>query len=318
MIAQIVRKILATIPKLLAISIILFFLVNVLPGDAATGMLPEDASYDYYLQLQQKMGLDRPAVERYFDWLFNMLKGDFGKSLISGQPVAQRISQRLPCTLELTLLAIIISLLIALPAGIIAAVKRNSPLDVSTSIFAMIGVAAPSFWLGMLLIILFSLKLKWLPASGFVPLSKGLLANLQRMILPAIAVGIAFAATVMRQTRSAMLEVLGKDYVLTARAKGLREHLVVWKHALRNALIPVITVISMQIGRLIGGVIVTETVFVLPGMGNAIADAILSRDYPVVMGMIMVVASIIVFINLIVDILYIFIDPRISHNRVRG
>jgi len=317
MIAQVIKKILAVIPKLLAISIILFFLINVLPGDAAMGMLSDDSSYEYYMQLKEKMGLDRPAVERYLDWLSGMLKGDFGKSLISGQPVAQRIAQRFPCTIELTVLAIIISMLIALPAGILSAVKRNSPLDVSSSIMSMVGVAVPSFWLGMLLIILFSLKLKWLPASGYVAISKGLFANLQKMILPAIAVGIAFTATVMRQTRSAMLEVLGKDYVLTARAKGLKERIVVWKHALRNALIPVITVISMQIGRLIGGVIVTETVFVLPGMGNAIADAILSRDYPVVMGMIMVVASIVVFINLFVDILYIFIDPRISHKRNR-
>ncbi len=317
MIAQVIKKILAVIPKLLAISIILFFLINVLPGDAAMGMLSDDSSYEYYMQLKEKMGLDRPAVERYLDWLSGMLKGDFGKSLISGQPVAQRIAQRFPYTIELTVLAIIISMLIALPAGILSAVKRNSPLDVSSSIMSMVGVAVPSFWLGMLLIILFSLKLKWLPASGYVAISKGLFANLQKMILPAIAVGIAFTATVMRQTRSAMLEVLGKDYVLTARAKGLKERIVVWKHALRNALIPVITVISMQIGRLIGGVIVTETVFVLPGMGNAIADAILSRDYPVVMGMIMVVASIVVFINLFVDILYIFIDPRISHKRNR-
>ncbi len=318
MIAQILKKILMVIPKLLVVSIILFILINVLPGDAAMGMVADDASPEYYLELKAKMGLDRPAVVRYFEWLVGMLHGDFGTSFISGLPVSEIIGQRLPCTLELTILAIIISIIIAIPIGILSAVKRNSPLDVGTSILSMIGVAMPSFWLGMLLIILFSLKLRLLPASGYVAPSKNILENLRKMIMPALAVGIAFTATVMRQTRSALLEVLGQDYVLTARAKGLKEKVVIWKHTLRNALIPVITVISMQIGRLIGGVIVTETVFVLPGMGNAIADAILSRDYPVVMGMIMVVASVVIFINMFVDVIYIFIDPRISHGSKRS
>lgn len=318
MISQLIKKVLMVIPKLIVVSLILFFLINVLPGDAAMGMVADDASPEYYLELKEKMGLDKPAWQRYLEWLTGMLKGDFGKSFLSGTPVSQIISNRLPCTLELTLLSIIISIFIAVPVGILSAVKRNSPLDVGTSILSMIGVAMPSFWLGMLLIILFSLKLKWLPASGFVPISKGILLNLKKMILPSVAVGIAFTATVMRQTRSALLEVLGQDYVLTAHAKGLKEKVVIWKHALRNALIPVVTVVSMQIGRLIGGVIVTETVFVLPGMGNAISDAILSRDYPVVMGMIMVVASVVIFINMFVDILYLFIDPRISHNNKKG
>ncbi|MBQ6480998.1 MAG: ABC transporter permease [Anaerolineaceae bacterium] len=316
MISQIVKKIIMTLPKLLVISIILFFLINILPGNAAMSMIADDSSADYYIQLQEKMGLNRPAAVRYWEWLTGMLHGDFGNSLINGQPVAERILQRLPCTLELTFLAIIISVLIAIPAGIISAVKRNSLLDISASIFSMVGVAMPSFWLGMLLIILFSLKLRLLPASGFVSISKGgLVANLRNLILPAVAVGVAFTATVMRQTRSALLEVLGQDYVLTAQAKGLKDRVVIWKHALRNALIPVITVISMQIGRLIGGVIVVESVFVLPGMGNAIADAIKARDYPIAMGMIMIVATSVVFINLLVDILYVFIDPRITHGK---
>lgn len=315
MIAQIIKRILMVIPKLLAVSIILFFLINILPGDAATGMISNDTSVEYYEQLRKDMGLDRPAVVRYLSWVGGILKGDMGKSLINNQSVAERIAQRLPVTLELTFLAIIVSIVIAVPVGILSAVKRNSTVDVGASIFSMLGVAMPSFWLGMLLIMLFSLHLRILPASGYTPPSQSLLDNLRRMILPAISVGIGFTATVMRQTRSALLEVLGQDYVLTARAKGLRERIVIWKHALRNALVPVITVISMQIGRLIGGVIVIESVFVLPGMGSAISDAILSRDYPVVMGFILVVASVVVFVNMIVDVLYIFIDPRISHKK---
>lgn len=315
MIAQIIKRILMVIPKLLAVSIILFFLINILPGDAATGMISNDTSVEYYEQLRKDMGLDRPAVVRYLSWVGGILKGDMGKSLINNQPVAERIAQRLPVTLELTFLAIIVSIVIAVPVGILSAVKRNSALDVGASVFSMLGVAMPSFWLGMLLIMFFCLNLRILPASGYTPPSQSLFDNLRRMILPAISVGIGFTATVMRQTRSALLEVLGQDYVLTARAKGLRERIVIWKHALRNALVPVITVISMQIGRLIGGVIVTESVFVLPGMGSAISDAILSRDYPVVMGFILVVASVVVFVNMVVDVLYIFIDPRISHKK---
>lgn len=315
MIAQIVKRILLVIPKLLAVSIILFFLINILPGDAATGMISDDTSVEYYEQLRKDMGLDRPAVERYLSWVGGILRGDLGESLINHQPVAERIAQRLPVTLELTFLAILVSIIIAVPVGILSAVKRNSAIDVGTSIFSMLGVAMPSFWLGMLLIMLFCLKLRILPASGYVAPSENLIDNLRRMILPAISVGVGFTATVMRQTRSALLEVLGQDYVLTARAKGLRERIVIWKHALRNALVPVVTIISMQIGRLIGGVIVTESVFVLPGMGSAISDAILSRDYPVVMGLILVVAAVVVLVNMLVDVLYIFIDPRISHKK---
>lgn len=314
MIPHIIKKLLSIIPTLLIVSMILFFLINVLPGDAALGMMSDDASPEYVEQLRAQMGLDKPALVRYGSWVWAMLNGDMGESLLSGQKVSERISQRLPVTLELTFLAMIVSVVVAVPSGIISAVRRNGPLDIGASVFSMIGVAMPSFWLGMLLIMLFSLHLGWLPASGYVPPSRDLAGNLQKMILPAVAVGVAFAATVMRQTRSALLEVLGQDYVMTARAKGLRERVVLWKHALRNALIPVITVISMQIGRLIGGVIVTETVFVLPGMGNAISSAILARDYPVVMGLIMVVAFVVIITNTLVDVLYIIVDPRISHN----
>lgn len=313
MLTHIVRKLVSIIPILLVVSVILFFLMNILPGDAAAGIANIDAGEEYVAKLRAEMGLDRPAVVRYFDWIGGLLRGDFGKSLISGQPVLEKIAIRLPVTLEITLLAMIISILIALPAGIISAIRRNSPLDMCTSFVSMIGVAMPPFWLGMLLIILFSVTLGWLPASGYVSFAKDPWQNLLRMVMPAISIGAGFAATVMRQTRSALLEVLDQDYIVTAKAKGLRNIVIIWKHALRNSLIPVVTVIAMQIGRMIGGVVVCETVFALPGIGREIVDAILSRDYPVVMGLIMCVACIVVFINTFIDIIYSIIDPRISH-----
>lgn len=313
MITHIIRKLLAMVPILLVVSLILFFLMNVLPGDAASGIANIDASEEYIHRLREEMGLNRPAIVRYFDWVGGLLRGDFGTSLISGQSVREKIAIRLPVTLETTLLAMFVSILIALPAGIISAMKRNTPLDMVTSVGAMIGVAMPPFWLGMLLILLFSVTLQWLPASGYVPFAKDPLQNLARMVMPALSIGVAFAATVMRQTRSALLEVLDQDYIVTAKAKGVRGGVIIWKHALRNALIPVVTVIAMQIGRMIGGVVVCETVFAMPGIGREIVDGIMSRDYPVVMGLIMSVAAIVIFINTFIDILYVIIDPRISH-----
>lgn len=312
MAGMIVKRILSIIPLLLLISIILFILINLLPGDAAMGMVTEGASQDYVERVREQMGLDKPPVARYFSWLSSVLQGDFGKSLISNQLVSVKIMQRLPVTLEIALVAMVISVLVAVPLGILSARRRNSIFDTLGSFTSMLGVAMPPFWLGMLLVLLFSVKLGLLPASGFVSFTQDPIANLRSIILSAASIGIAFAATVMRQTRSAMLEVLGQDYVMTAQAKGLKSRVVVWKHALRNALIPVVTVVTMQIGRLIGGAVVTETVFALPGIGREIVDAILSRDYPVVMGMILVVASLVVVTNTLVDVLYIVIDPRIS------
>jgi peptide/nickel transport system permease protein len=209
-------------------------------------------------------------------------------------------------------------MVIAIPAGILSAVKRNSVWDVIMSVVSMFGIAMPPFWIGILAIMFFSLKLNWLPASGFVPFFQDPIANLRSLAMPAFTVGLAFAATVMRQTRSAFLEILNQDFIMTARSKGLREKIVLWKHALRNALIPIITVISLQIGRLIGGSVVTETVFALPGMGREIADGLLSRDYPVVMAMILITAVFVVVTNTIVDVLVVLVDPRISRTSAKG
>ena len=275
-------------------------------------MVTEGASEDYVNRVRAEMGLDKPPVTRYFDWLIGIFRGDLGKSLISNQLVSVKIAQRLPVTLEITFVAMVISILIAVPLGILSAVRRGSIFDTIGSFVSMLGIAMPPFWLGMLLVLLFSVTLNALPASGFVSFAQDPLQNLRCVIMPAASIGVAFAATVMRQTRSALLEVMQQDYVTTAYAKGLKGRVVIWKHALRNALIPVVTVITMQIGRLIGGAVVTETVFALPGIGREIVDAILSRDYPVVMGMILVVAALVVVTNTLVDVLYILIDPRIS------
>lgn len=309
---MILKKALSIIPLLLLVSVILFVLINLLPGDAAMGMVTEGASEDYVNRVRAEMGLDKPPVTRYFDWLIGIFRGDLGKSLISNQLVSVKIAQRLPVTLEITFVAMVISILIAVPLGILSAVRRGSVFDTIGSFVSMLGIAMPPFWLGMLLVLLFSVTLNMLPASGFVSFAQDPLQNLRCVIMPATSIGVAFAATVMRQTRSALLEVMQQDYVTTAYAKGLKGRVVIWKHALRNALIPVVTVITMQIGRLIGGAVVTETVFALPGIGREIVDAILSRDYPVVMGMILVVAALVVVTNTLVDILYILIDPRIS------
>ena len=309
---MILKKVLSIIPLLLLVSVILFVLINLLPGDAAMGMVTEGASEAYVNRVRAEMGLDKPPVTRYFDWLIGIFRGDLGKSLISNQLVSVKIAQRLPVTLEITFVAMVISILIAVPLGILSAVRRGSIFDTIGSFVSMLGIAMPPFWLGMLLVLLFSVTLNALPASGFVSFAQDPLQNLRCVIMPAASIGVAFAATVMRQTRSALLEVMQQDYVTTAYAKGLKGRVVIWKHALRNALIPVVTVITMQIGRLIGGAVVTETVFALPGIGREIVDAILSRDYPVVMGMILVVAALVVVTNTLVDVLYILIDPRIS------
>jgi peptide/nickel transport system permease protein len=289
-----------------------------LPGDAVLSMIGDSGDIEYIEQLREQIGLSKPLHMQYIDWISNLFKGNMGRSILTRQPVANIVKVRLPVTLELTLLAILFSMLIAIPAGILSAVKRNSTWDVVTSVASMFGIAMPPFWIGILVIMMFSLKLNWFPASGFVPFWQDPIANLRSLAMPAFTIGLAFAATIMRQTRSAFLEILSQDYITTARAKGLRERIVLWKHAFRNALIPIITVISMQMGRLIGGSVVTETVFALPGVGREIADGLLSRDYPVVMSMILITAVFVVVTNTVVDLMVVFIDPRISRATAKG
>jgi peptide/nickel transport system permease protein len=315
MASHIAKKLFEMIPILLLVSIILFAIINMLPGDAAMAVMGESFNKEDLAKTRSELGLDKPIYVRYADWLGKVVHGDLGRAIKSHQPVKEIIAQRLPVTVELTLLAMLISTLLAVPAGIFAALRRNSSWDVANGVVSMIGIAMPPFWMGILLILLFSVWLGWLPSSGYVSFFKNPAKNLQHLAMPAFTIGFAFAATIMRQTRSSMLEVLGEEYIITARAKGLRERVVIWKHALRNALIPVVTVISMQMGRLIGGAVVTETVFALPGVGREMVDSIIARDYPVVMALILITALCVVLTNTLVDIIYVVIDPRISHSK---
>ena len=305
------RRLLATIPLLFLVSLVVFALVHALPGDPAVLFLGEEADPETLARFRVRLGLDRPLVAQYAAWLGRALRGDLGRSLRTNQPVAEAILERLPVTLELLVAALSVSLAIAIPMGIVSAVKRNSGVDLVSTVFALVGFAMPGFWLGIILIYVFALLLRWLPPSGWVPLPASVPQNLLSLVLPAVTLGTALAALVTRQLRSGMLEVLRQDYVRTAQAKGLSERQVVGKHALKNALISVVTVVGLQLGGLLGNTIITETLFALPGVGRLMIDAIFSRDFFVVQGVILFLAVGYVLSNLLVDVLYSYLDPRI-------
>jgi peptide/nickel transport system permease protein len=305
------RRLLATIPLLFFVSLVVFALVHALPGDPAVLFLGEEADADTIARFRARLGFDRPLVVQYVAWLGRALRGDLGRSLRTNQPVTEAILQRLPVTLELLVAALVVSLAIAVPMGIVSAVKRNSGVDLASTLFALVGFALPGFWLGIILIYVFALVLRWLPPSGFVPLLASVPQNLAALVLPALTLGTALAALVARQLRSGMLEVLRQDYVRTAQAKGLSQREVVAKHALKNALISVVTVVGLQIGGLLGNTIITETLFALPGVGRLMIDSIFSRDFFVVQGVILFLAVGYVVSNLLVDVLYSYLDPRI-------
>jgi peptide/nickel transport system permease protein len=315
MLEYIVKKFLMMIPIVILVSMILFLLLSTLPGDAALIAAGEYSSDEDIAELRHSMGLDQPVYVQYWNWFSRVLRGDFGKSLLTGSSITERVALRFPATLQLTILSMIVSVLIALPLGIASAVYRNSIWDSLCSFIGVIGVSMPSFWLGMLFIIFFSLNLGWLPTSGFVSILENPIEGIRHLIMPAFSIGASFAATTMRQTRNALLEVLNQDYMITAKAKGLPGYLIIWKHALRNALIPVVTVVAMQTGKLFGGAIIAETVFVIPGLGSDIVNSIMSRDYPITMALILVVAIIVIVINTFIDILYGVIDPRVGRNK---
>ena len=297
------RRLFATVPLLLAVSVVVFSFIHALPGDPAVLFLGEEATPDNLARFRAKLGFDRPLVVQYGDWLGRAVRGDLGRSIRTNQPVVSAIVERLPVTLRLIGLSMLISLVIALPLGIVSAVKRNSGVDLASTFFALFGFSTPNFWLGLILIYVFALVLRWLPASGF--------DGTRSLILPAVTLGTALAALVTRQLRSGMLEVLRQDYVRTAQAKGLADRLVIGKHALKNALISVVTVIGLQIGALLGNTIITESLFALPGVGRLMIDSVFSRDFFVVQGVILFLAVGYVVANLTVDILYSYLDPRI-------
>jgi peptide/nickel transport system permease protein len=311
-VAFLIRRLLLTLPILFIVSVVCFSLINLIPGDPATVILGPEASEQAKEQMREQLGLNKPIVVQYVDWLGGVLHGDLGESLVDGTPVSQLILQRLPVTLELALGTFLVSLTIAVVAGILSASKRGTWVDYVSTGFALGGISIPHFWLGMMFIIIFAVYLGWLPASGYVPFFEDPAANIAVMILPILATGLRESAELMRMLRSSLLEELGSDYVRTAFSKGLSRRVVVIRHAVRNALIPFVTASGLQIAALLGGLVVTEQVFQLPGVGRLIVESILERDYTVVQGAVLTVTVIVILINVLVDLLYAVIDPRIA------
>jgi peptide/nickel transport system permease protein len=311
-VAFLIRRVLLTLPILFIVSVVCFSLINLIPGDPAAVILGPEASEQAKEQMRERLGLDKPIVVQYVDWLGGVLHGDLGESLVDGTPVSQLILQRLPVTLELALGTFLVSLTIAVVAGILSASNRGTWVDYVSTGFALGGISIPHFWLGMMFIIIFAVYLGWLPASGYVPFFEDPAANIAVMILPVLATGLRESAELMRMLRSSLLEELGSDYVRTAFSKGLSRRVVVIRHAVRNALIPFVTASGLQIAALLGGLVVTEQVFQLPGVGRLIVESILERDYTVVQGAVLTVTVIVILINVLVDLLYAVIDPRIA------
>jgi peptide/nickel transport system permease protein len=306
-----IRRIATIVPTLLFVSILIFGLQQLLPGDPAMVLAGEERDPAVIAHLRETMHLDRPFPVRYLFWLRGVVRGDLGESLRMQQPVRALIADKLPVTLELACLAIVIALAIGIPAGVISAVRRGTAWDYGANVVALWGLSTPNFWLGIMLILLFSVTLGWLPASGYVSPFEDWRANLASMIMPAFVLGNAIAAVLMRHTRSAMLQVLSSDYVRTARAKGVRERDVVLKHALRNALIPIITLGALEFGTLLSGAVLTEQVFTIPGFGKLIVDAVFNRDYAVVQGVVLFTATAYIVLNLVADVAYAVVNPRI-------
>lgn len=307
----IARRLLLTIPVLLLVSMVVFTLIAAIPGDPALVFAGGEADPEAIEALRRHLGLDRPLVVRYAIWLGHVLRGDLGKSVRDGRPVREVLLLKLPVTVELAVLSLVVSWAIAVPAGVLAAWKRRSALDYAATTVALAGISIPNFWLGIMLIYLLAVNLRWLPPSGYIEPWIDPARNLQMMVMPATVLGTALAALVMRLLRSSMLEVLGTEYIRTAQAKGLRDRAVLVRHALKNAMIPVATVMGLQLGGLLGGAVITETIFAVPGIGRLAVESILTRDYPMVQGVVLFSAVAIVFVNFAVDVSYSFLDPRI-------
>jgi ABC-type dipeptide/oligopeptide/nickel transport system permease component len=303
-IAYFLKRLWHTVYVVIGISVISFFFIH-LSGDPVMLMLPADASRQEIEDLRQQLGFNDPIYKQYVRFAVKAVQGDFGNSLYYKVPALELILERLPASLELATAAMIIALVVAVPIGILSAARRGSILDMGSMLGALFGLSMPHFWLGIMMILLFSVRLGWLPTSG-----RGTLAHL---IMPAVALGLSLMAMFARLTRSVMLEIMGLDYIRTARAKGLRERLVIGKHAFKNALIPLVTVAGMQFGFLLGGTVIIETVFAWPGLGRLVVQAIFNRDYPLVQATVFILALIFVGVNLLVDMLYVYLDPQISY-----
>ncbi len=311
MLEYLVRRLATILPTLILVSMLIFGLQQLLPGDPAKILAGEEQDPTVIAYLHKKLHLDEPLPVRYAYWVGGVLHGDLGDSVRSQQSVRELVKQKLPVTIELALLAMTIALCIGIPAGVVAAVGRGTAWDVAANAFALWGLSTPNFWLGILMILLFSVQLGWLPASGYVSPFDDLRANLAAMIMPAFVLGNAIAAVLMRHTRSAMLQVLSADYIRTARAKGLDERKVVLKHALRNALTPIITLGALELGTLLSGAVLTEQVFTIPGFGKLIVDSVFNRDYSVVQGVVLVTATAYIVLNLLADLATFAANPRL-------
>ncbi len=313
MLPYVVRRLAQVVPVLVFASVVVFLMIYLIPGDPALAVLGGEARPEQVEAMRKQMGLDRPLAVQYGRWLGRVAQGDLGVSFINSYPVWSLIGLKLPATLALAAGALTVALLISLPLGILAAVRQGSWVDRLAIGFTALGLSVPTFWLGVLLVLLFSLRLQWLPASGYVPLFTRPALSLQHLLMPSLTLGIAIAAILTRFVRTAMLEVIHQDYVRTARAKGLPEGRVVMRHALKNAFIPVLTVIALQVGNLLGGAVITESIFDYPGVGQLILYAVTTKDYTVVQGTLLLLVFAFVCINLLTDVAYAILDPRVRY-----
>ena len=309
----IIERLLLALVVILGVTFVVFLIIHLVPGDPARVILGVQANEENVAALQERLGLNQPFFVQYFTWLRDALQGDFGRSLITRQPVAPQIWDRLGATVQLASVSLLVGMAIAFPAGIISALKPGSRTDIAASILSQVGVAIPDFWLGIMLILLFSLTLEWLPSRGYTPFSEDPVDWLAHIVLPALTLGIISGSIQTRFIRSAMLEVLNENYIRTARAKGLSERVVLVRHALRNAMITIVTIIGLQITALLSAVVVVEVVFGWPGLGRLALEAVLDRDYPLLQGTVLTIAVLLTLVNLGIDLLYFFLDPRIEY-----
>ncbi|TCR70129.1 ABC transporter permease [Bosea sp. BK604] len=311
MTALLLRRLGVALPTLLLVSMMVFGLQKLLPGDPALALAGEERSPEVIEYLREKYRFNDPVPVQYAAWLGGLLQGDFGTSVRTRLPIGTMLAEKLPVTIELAFLSMLVALVLGLPIGIIAALKRGSALDYGASLFGLAGLSIPNFWLGIMLILLFSVNLGWLPAGGYVPPSESLWGNLKSMLMPAFVLGTGTAAIIMRHTRSAMIQAMKQDYVRTARAKGVKERKLVLRHALPNALIPVVTLGTLQFGELLAGAVLTEQVFSIPGFGKMIVDGVFGRDYAVVQAVVLCTAAVFLLMSFLADLAYVLLNPRL-------
>lgn len=313
MVAYLLRRLVSLLSILVVVGLVVFFLIRLVPGDPTSALLGENATTEQIEALRTRLGLDRTLPAQFGAWMASVARGDLGTSIYMRIPVVTAVAQRVEPTAMLALAATLVAVLLGVSLGVIAAIKHNTGVDYAVMVIAMLGLSLPTFWLGLLMIMLFAVTLQWLPAAGYVSILQEPVASLRYLLMPAVALGFSQAAIIARMTRASVLDTLGEDYVRTAHSKGLPASRVVIGHALRNATLPIVTVVGLSIATLAGGVVVTETVFNIPGAGRLVIDSVLRRDYPVIQGSVLMVAFIYAFVNLLVDLSYAFFDPRVRY-----